>query len=83
MAQNSNVPISQEGYIFQFFDEIEERVTKKLLQELRRTENRMLGALVGLDDFLMTLLIPDYTGTAPGTSRNAFSTDQGTNEDDS
>ena len=50
LAQSSNVPRSQEDYITQVFEEIEGRVTKKLLQEFSRTENRILGALVRLDD---------------------------------
>ena len=83
MAQNSNVPRSQEHYITQVFEEIEGRVTKKLLQEFSRTENRILGALAGLDDFLMNPLLRGYSGTAPETSRNALSTSQGTNEDNS
>ena len=36
MAQNSNVPRSQEGYITQISEEIEGRVTKKLSQEFSR-----------------------------------------------
>ena len=83
MAQNSNVPRSQEDYIIQFFEEIEGRVTKKLSQGFSRMENRMLGALARLDDFLMNPLIQGHSGTAPEMSRNAFSTTQGTNEDDS
>ena len=83
LAQNSNVPRSQEDYITQVSGEIEGRVTKKLSQEVSRTENRILGALARLDDFLMNPLIQGHSGTAPETSRNAFSTSQGTNEDDS
>ena len=83
LAQNSNVPRSQEDYINQVSEEIEGRVTKKLSQEFNRTENRILGALAGLDDFLMNSLAQGLSGTAPETSRNAFSTSQGTNEDDS
>ena len=83
LAQNSNVPRSQEDYITQVSEEIEGRVTKKLSQEFSRTENRILGALPRLDDFLMNPLIQGYSGSAPETSRNAFSTNQGTNEDDS
>ena len=45
MAQNSNVPRSQEDYITQVSEEIEGRVTKKLSQEFSRTENRILDAL--------------------------------------
>ena len=82
LAQNSNVPRSQEHYISQFSEEIEGRVTKKLSKEFSRTENRILGALARLDDFLMNPLIQGHSGTAPATSRNAFSTSQGKNEDD-
>ena len=83
MAQNSNVPRSQEDYIAQISEEIEGRVTRKLSQEFSRTENRILGAVARLDNFLMNLLIQGHSRTAPETSRNAFGTNQGTNEDDS
>ena len=83
LAQNSNVPRSQEDYKNQVFEEIEGRFTKKLSQEFNRTENRILGALARLDDFLMNPLIQGHSGTTPEMSRNAFSTKQGTNEDDS
>ena len=83
LAQNSNVPRSQEDYITQVSEEIEGWVTKKLSREFSRTENRILGALARLDDFLMNPLIQGHSGTAPGTSRNVFSINQGTNEDDS
>ena len=83
MAQNSNVPRSQEDYITQVSDEIEGRVTKKLSQEFSRTENRIVGALAWLDDFLMNPLIQGHSGTTPEASRNVFSINQGTNEDDS
>ena len=83
LAQNSNVPKSQDDYITQVSEKIEGRVTKRLSQEFSRTENRILGALARLDDFLMNPLIQCHSGTAPETSRNAFSVNQGTNEDDS
>ena len=83
LAQNSNVPRSQEDYITQVSEEIEGRVTKKLSQEFSRTENRILGALAGLDDFLMNSLLQGHSGTAPDASRNVFSINQRTNEDDS
>ena len=35
------------------------------------------------DNFLMNPLFQDHSGTTPEMSRNAFSTNQGTNEDDS
>ena len=81
--QNSNVPRSQEDYITQVTEEIEGRVTKRLSQEFSRTENRILGALARLDDFFMNPLLQGHSGTTPETSRNMFSINQGTNEDDS
>ena len=83
LAQNSNVSRSQEDYITQVSEEIEGRVTKKLSQEFSRTENRILGALVRLDDFPVNPLIQGHSGTAPETSRNVVSIKQRTNEDDS
>ena len=83
LAQNSNVPRSQEDYITQVSEEIEGRVTKKLSQEFIRTENRILGALARLDDFFMNPILQGHSGTTPETSRNVFSINQGTNEDDS
>ena len=83
LAQNSKVSRSQEDYITQLSEENEGRVTKRLSEEFSRTENRILGALARLDDFLMNPLIQGHSGTTPETSRNAFSTNQGTNEDDS
>ena len=83
LVQNSNVPRSQEDYITQVSEEIEGRVTKKLSQEFSRTENRILGALARLDDFLRNPLLQGHSGTTPETSRNVFSINQGTNEDDS
>ena len=83
MAQNSNVPRSQEDYITQVSEEFEGRLTRNLSQEFSRTENRILGGLVRLDDFLMHPLLQGHSGTAPETSRNALNTSQGTIEVDS
>ena len=83
MAQNSNVPRLQEDSITQVSEEIEGRVTKKLSQQFSRTENRIIGALARLDDFLMNPLLQGHSGPTPETSRNMFSINQGTNEDDS
>ena len=83
LAQNSNIPRSQEDYRTQVSKEIEERVTKKLSQEFSMTENRILGALARLDDFFMNPLIQGHSGTTSETSRNVFTLSQGTNEDDS
>ena len=83
LVQNSNVPRSQENYIDQVSEEIEGGVTKKLSQEFSRTENRKLDALARLGDFIMNPLLRGHAGTTPETSRNVFSINQGTNEDDS
>ena len=64
LAQNSNVPRSQEDYITQVSEEIEGRVTKKLSQEFSSTENRILGALARLDDFLKNPLTEGHSGGA-------------------
>ena len=47
LAQNSNNLRSQEDYIYQVSEEIQGRITKKLSQELNRTENRILSAVAG------------------------------------
>ena len=83
LAQNSSAPRSQEEYITQISEEIEGRVTKRLSKEFSRTENRILGALARLDDFLMNPLLPGYSGTTPEATRSALGNNQGTNEDDS
>ena len=83
LAQNSSAPRSQEDYITQVSEEIEGRVTKRLSKEFSRTENRILGALARLDDFLMNPLLPGYSGATPEPSRSALRNNQGTNEDDS
>ena len=83
LAQNSNVPRSQEDYTTQVSEEIEGRVTKKLSKEFSRTENCILSALARLDAFLMNPLIQGHSGITPEMSRNAFSKNQRTNEDDS
>ena len=83
LASNSNVPRSQEDFITQVSEEIEGRVTKKLSQEFIRTENRILDALARLDDSLLNPLFQGHSGITPETSRNVFSIDLGTNEDDS
>ena len=83
LAQNSSTPRSQEDYITQVSEEIEGRVTKRLSKGFGRTENRILGALARLDDFLMNPLLQGHSRTTPEPSRNALSNSQGTNEDDS
>ena len=74
LAQNSNVPRSQEDYITQVSEEIGARVTTKLSQEFSRTESQYLGEPSRLDDFLLNPLIQVHFGTGPETSRNAYGT---------
>ena len=83
LAQNSNALRSQEDYITQVSVEFEGRDTKRLSKEFRRTENCFLGAFARLDHFLLNPLIQGHSGTIPEPCRNASSTSQGTNEDDS
>ena len=83
LASTSSVTRSQEDYKSQVSEEIEGRFTKKLSQEISRTETRILGALARLDDFLMNPLLQGHSGTTPETSRKVFSINQGSNEDDS
>ena len=83
LAQNSNAPKSQEDYTTQVSEDIEGSVTKRLLKEFSRTENRILRALARLDDFLMNSLLQGHSGATLEASRNVLSTGQGTNEDDS
>ena len=65
LAQNSNIPRSQEHYITQVSEEIEGGVTEKLSQEFSITKNRIPGSLARLDDFLMNPLIQGHSGTTP------------------
>ena len=83
LAQNSGAPRSQEDYITQVSEEIEGKFTKRLSKEFSRTENRILGALARLDDFLMNPLLPGHSGTTPEPTRNTSHNNQGTNEDGS
>ena len=83
LAQNSGAPRSQEDYITQVSEETEGRVTKRLSKEFSRTENRILGALARLDDFIMNPFLPGHSGTTPEPTRNTSHNNQGTNEDGS
>ena len=82
-SRNTSVPRINEEYITQISEEIEGRVTKKLSQELSRTESRILGALSKLDEVLLNQQIRTHSGTVPETFRNTNVENQGTNEDDS
>ena len=70
-SQNSSAPGITEEYITQVSEEIEGRVTRKLSQEFSRIESRILGALSKLDKFLLNPQIRTFSGTVPGTFRNA------------
>ena len=79
-SRNTSVPRINEEYITQLSEELEGRVTKKLSQELSRTESRILGALSKLDEFLSNQQIQTHSKTVPGTFRNTNVENQGTNE---
>ena len=70
-SQNSTAPGITGEYRAQVSEEIEGRVTKKLSQEFSRTESRILGALSTLDEFLLNPRVRTFSGTVPGTFRNA------------
>ena len=83
MAQNSGPLRSQEDYITRISEETERRVTKRLSKEFSRTENRILGALARLDDFLLNPLLPGHSGTTPEPTRNKTRNNQEKNEEGS
>ena len=53
------------------------------VEKFSRTENRILGALARLDDFLMNPLIQGHSEIAPETSRNVFNINHRTNGNES
>ena len=61
-------------------EEIEGRVTKKLSQELSRTESRILGASLGLDKFILNPQAGVHSGPVPETSGKSSRENQGTIE---
>ena len=72
-AQKTLDPELTQDYISQVSEEIEGRVTKKLSNELSRTESRILGALSKLDEFLLNPQVRTFSVAVPGTSRNSNS----------
>ena len=80
-SRNTSVPRINEENITQVFEEIEDRVTKKLSEEFSRTESRLSGALSKLNEFLLNLKIWTRSGTVPGTFRNTKLENQEPNED--
>ena len=79
--QNTRDPESTQDYISQVSEEIEGRVTKKLSKELSRTESRILGALLKLDEFLLSPQVRTCSVAVPGTSRNNNSENRETTGD--
>ena len=82
-SRNTSVPRINEEYMTQVSEEIEGRVSKKLSQDLSRTESHIFGALSRLDEFLLNRQIRTHSETVPGTFRNTNMENQGTNEDNS
>ena len=80
-SQNSAAPGITEDYTAQVSEKIEGRVTEKLSQEFSRTESRILGALSKLDEFLLNPQKRIFSGTIPGTFRNADVENQETSGD--
>ena len=80
-SRNTSVPRNNEEYITQVFEEIENRVTRKLSQEFSRTESGILGVLSKLDDFLLNTQIRTHSGTVTGTFQNTSVETQEPNED--
>ena len=69
-TQNVLDPELTQDYISQVSEEIVGRVTKKLSEEFRKTESRILGALWKLDEFLLNPQVRTCSVAVPGTSRN-------------
>ena len=82
-ARNTNSLRIQEEYITQVSEKIGSRLTKNLSQKFSRTERRILGALLRLDEFLQNPKPRVRSGTGPETSRNLSGGNQGTMEDGS
>ena len=84
-AQNVLDPELTQDYISQVSEEIEGRVTMKLLKEfsklLERTKLRILGALSKLDEFLLNPQFRTCSLTVPGTPRNNISENRETTGD--
>ena len=80
-SQNAATPGNTEEYIAQVSEKIEGRVTKKVSQEFIRTGFRILGALSKLDKFLFNQRTRTFSGTVPGTFRNADVEKQDPSED--
>ena len=78
MAQNPNVPRSQEYYMGN-----RGQVNKEVVQRIQLDGKPHLAALSRLDKFFLKSLNQGHAGTVPETSRTPLGTNQGTNENDS
>ena len=70
-----------QDYLSHVSEEIEGRVTKKLVKEYNKTESRILGALSELDEFLLNPQVRTCSVAAHGTSRNSNSENRETHGD--
>ena len=70
-SQNSSALGITEEYIAQVCEEIEGGATKKLSQEIDKTESGILGALSKIDKFLLNQQIWKFSETVQGTFWNA------------
>ena len=68
--QNTFTPGLTEEYTAQVSEEIERMFIKKLSQEFRRTESRILSALSKLDEFLLSPHVRTCSIGVLGTSGN-------------
>ena len=69
-SQNTLYPGMAQEYISQVSKQIEWGVTKKLSEEISRTESRILGSLSKLDEILLNPQVRTCSVVVPGTSRN-------------
>ena len=74
-------PELTQDYLSHVSEEIEGRVTKKLVKEYNKTESRILGALSELDEFLLNPQVRTCSVAAHGTSRNSNSENRETHGD--
>ena len=79
--RNTSTPRINEDYVKGVPEEIERRVTNKLLQEFSGTESRVWGALSNLNEFFSNPQIRTHSRTVPGTIRNPNVENQEPNED--
>ena len=80
-GQNILDPELTQDYISQVSEEIEGRVTNKLLKEFSKTESRILGALSKLDEVLLNSQVRTCSVAVPGPSRNNNSENRETTGD--